>query len=79
MLVWFSSRPKVLLPLLAAALLIGGLAAPTPVGVPLLILLLALVGWLTYLSWPVLGTAQQVLRAATIGLVLAAAAGRLSA
>lgn len=68
-----------LLPLLAAALLIGGLASPPPIGAPLLVLLLLLVAWLTYLSWPVLGTAQQVLRAATIGLVIAAAAGRLSA
>jgi hypothetical protein len=51
-LLWLSSRPKLLLPVLSLVLLIGGLAAPLPVAVPLLLVLLAVVGWLTYLSWP---------------------------
>lgn len=63
--------------MLSALLLIGGLAAPAGFGVPLLLLLIALVGWLSYLSWPVVTGVQRALRLGTVGLVLAAAAGRL--
>ena len=78
-LVWLSTRPKILLPLASLALLIGGLAAPLPVALPLLLVLLAIVGWLTYLSWPVVhGTARYV-RLATVGLVAAAVVLRLVA
>ena len=78
-LVWLSTRPKLLLPLVSLALLVGGLAAPLPVAVPLLLVLLAIVGWLTYLSWPVVhGTARYV-RLATVGLVAAAVLLRLVA
>lgn len=77
-LVWLSARPRFFLPVLSAALLLAGLAAPTAVGVPLLLLLAALVGWLSYLSWPVVAGVQRALRLGTVGLVLAAVAGRLS-
>lgn len=77
-LVWLSSRPRFFLPVLSAALLIAGLASPTAVGVPLLLLLAALVGWLSYLSWPVVTGVQRALRLGTVGLVLAAAVGRVS-
>ncbi len=76
---WLSARPKLLLPATTLVLLIAGLAAPTAVGVPVLLLLAALVGWLSYLSWPAVDTAPRVLRLAVVGLVLAAVLGRLSA
>lgn len=78
-LLWFSSKPKVLLPGFTVLLLVVGLAAPTAVGVPVLVALALLIGWLSYLSWPVVDTAPRLLRAATLGLVLAAAAGRATA
>ncbi len=77
-LVWLSSRPRFFLPVLSAVLLIAGLASPGAVGVLLLLLLAALVGWLSYLSWPVVTGVQRALRLGTVGLVLAAAAGRLT-
>ncbi|MCW2678926.1 MAG: hypothetical protein JWM62_327 [Frankiales bacterium] len=77
-LVWLHSRPKFLVPLLSVVLLLGGLFAPPGIGVPLLLLLAAFVGWLTYLSWPVIVGVQRLLRLSTIGLVLAAVAGKLS-
>lgn len=77
-LLWLSRRPKLLLPVAAALLLIGGLAAPPAVGVPLLLVLLALIGALSYLSWPVLVGAQRVLRLATLGLLLLAVVGRIT-
>lgn len=67
------------LPGLTVLLLLVGLAAPAVVGVPVLVLLALLIGWLSYLSWPVVETAPRLLRAATVGLVLAAAAGRATA
>lgn len=78
-LVWLSTRPKLLLPLLSLALLVGGLAAPLPVALPLLLVLLVIVGWLTYLSWPVLHGGGRVVRAATVGLVALALVLRLVA
>jgi hypothetical protein len=77
-LLWLSARPRVFVPVLSAVLLIGGLAAPAGFGVPLLLLLVALVAWLSYLSWPVVTGVQRLLRLGTIGLVLAAVAGKLS-
>ncbi len=77
-LVWLTSRPTFFVPLLSAVLLLAGLFAPPAVGAPLLLLLALLVGWLSYLSWPVVSGVQRLLRLSTIGLVLAAVAGKLS-
>jgi hypothetical protein len=79
LLLWLSSRPRLFVPVLSAVLLLGGLFAPPGFGVPLLLLLAAFIGWLSYLSWPVVTGFQRVLRLATLGLVLAAVAGKLSA
>ena len=78
LLLWLSARPKAFIPLLSVLLLIGGLAAPAGFGVPLLLLLVALVAWLSYLSWPVVAGVQKGVRLGTLGLVLAAIAGKLS-
>jgi hypothetical protein len=77
-LVWLSTRPKVLLPLVSLGLLVGGLAAPVAVGVPLLLVLLAVVGWLTYLSWPAVVGGGRVVRVATVALVGLAVVLRLT-
>jgi hypothetical protein len=78
-LLWLSARPKFLLPVTTVVLLVVGLAAPTPVGVPVLVLLVLLISSLSYLSWPVVEGAARLLRLATIGLLIAAIVGRLSA
>ena len=77
-LLWLSSKPTFLLPLLSVVLLLVGLAAPMAVGVPVLLVLAGLVGWLSYLSWPAVVGAQRVLRVVTVGLLLAVALGRLA-
>jgi hypothetical protein len=77
-LLWLSSRPKFVVPLLTVLLLVAGLAAPPGLGTPLLMLLVAFVGWLSYLSWPVLTDRQKLIRVATLGLVVAAVAGKLA-
>ena len=78
LLVWLTSKPKLLLPVLSLALLVGGLAAPPPVGVVLLLALLAVVGWLTYLSWPVVQGGARVVRVVTLGLLVVAVLSRLA-
>ena len=78
-LLWLSSRPKVLLPALVMVLLVGGLAAPPAYGVPLLLVLCLLLLWLSYLSWPALDAGARVLRAAMLALVVVAVAQRVAA
>jgi hypothetical protein len=78
-LLWLSSRPRFLLPLLVAVLLIGGLAAPAPYGLPLLLVLTALLGWLSYLSWPALDGRARLLRTAMLGLIGVAVVQRVFA
>ena len=68
-LLWLSSRPRFLLPLLVAVLLIGGLAAPPAPGLAMLLVLTALLGWLSYLSWPALDGRARLLRTAMLALI----------
>ena len=77
-LVWLRSKPTLLLPLVSVALLLGGLVAPPAIGVVLLLALLALVGWLTYLSWPVVQGGARIVRMVTLGLLAAAILSRLA-
>ena len=76
-LLWFSSRPKVVLPALTVLLLLVGLVAPTPVGVPVLFVLALLIGWLSYLSWPVVSRSGRAVRVVMVALVLMLALTRL--
>ena len=68
-LLWLSSRPKVLLPGLVVVLLVGGLAAPPATGRWLLALLGLLLLWLSYLSWPALDGRARALRTAMLLLI----------
>jgi hypothetical protein len=78
-LLWLSSRPRFLLPLLVAVLLIGGLAAPASYGLPLLLVLSLLLLWLSYLSWPALDGRARALRVAMLALIAVAVAQRVFA
>ena len=78
-LLWLSSRPTFLLPLLVAVLLIGGLAAPPAYGLPLLLVLSLLLGWLSYLSWPALDGRARMLRVAMLALIAVALVQRVFA
>lgn len=78
-LVWLSTLPRFVLPIASVALLITGLAAPAAVGVPAMLLVIVLIAWLTYVSWPAVQGVQRLLRLGVVGLLLAALLGRLSA
>jgi hypothetical protein len=72
LLTWLTSRSKLLLPFGSLALLIGGFVLPVAIAVPMLLLLLGLVGWLTYLSWPAVQGGARVVRVATLVLLVLA-------
>ena len=78
-LLWLSSRPRFLLPALVAVLLVGGLAAPAPIGLVLLLVLALLLTWLSYLSWPALDGRARALRAAMLALIAVALVQRVIA
>lgn len=68
-LVWLTAKPKLLAPLFCLALLIVGATAPTVVAVPALLVLLVVVGTLTYLSWPAVDRGGRTVRVATLVLI----------
>jgi hypothetical protein len=72
-----SQQHRAIVPLLSVLLLIGGLALPPAYGVPCLVVLVAFVGWLTYLSWPAIVGQARVVRVATLLLLVGALVSRL--
>jgi hypothetical protein len=57
-------------------LMLVGLSAPLPVALPALVIAAAFVGWLAFLSWPLLTPGGRLLRGVMLGLVVGAAVGR---
>lgn len=72
-LVWLHQTPGWFLPLVLAALLLGGLLVSGPLGAVLLALLAAVIGWLAFLAWPRLERGHRTVRcvAVTVLAVLA--------
>lgn len=77
-LVLLSRQHKALIPLASVLLLIGGLALPVPLGVGCLVVLLAFVGWLSFLSWPAIVAPARAVRLATVALLVLAIGRRLT-
>ncbi len=72
-LLWLHQLPAWLLPVLAVALLVTGLAVRGWAGAAALCGLAAVLGWLAAVSWPRLSGQGRLLRVVTVGLILAAA------
>jgi hypothetical protein len=70
---WLHQLPTWLLPLLAVALLVTGLAVSGWGGAAALAGLAVVLGWLAALSWPRLSTQGRLLRLATVAAVLVVA------
>jgi hypothetical protein len=77
LLVFLSHQPKLLVPVVSLVLLIAGLALPGVLGAVCIALLVLLVGWLCYLSWPVVVGPARAVRALTVGLLLVLVVQRL--
>ena len=76
-LVLLSRQHRAVVPVLSAVLLLLGLFLPPPAGLPFLLVLLAFIGWLTYLSWPVLLPGARAVRCAVVALLTIAVATHL--
>ena len=76
-LAWLASRPRWVPFLIVLALLLGGLFTPPLLGAVLLVALLLLLGWLTFLSWPRLAGGARVARLAVLALVVVAVVQRV--
>jgi hypothetical protein len=57
-------------------LMLVGLSAPLALALPALAIVAAFVGWLAYLSWPVLSSRGRLLRIVMVGLVVGAGVAR---
>jgi hypothetical protein len=68
--------PMWAMPVVILLLMVVGLSAPLGYAVPALVLVAAFIGWLAYLSWPVLTPRGRLLRAVMIALVAGSATAR---
>jgi len=69
--------PQPVVPLLTIVLIAVGVLAPLPVGLVALALVLLLVSWIAYLSWPVAGTGGRIWRVLIVVLLIALAVVRI--
>jgi hypothetical protein len=72
------TMPKLTLPGITLVLALVGVFAPLSVGIPALILLALLLGWLGFLSWPVVTTGQRFIRVFTVLVLLLFAVSRIA-
>jgi hypothetical protein len=75
-LVYLRSLPNWLVFAATLGLVLAGLFGPAPIGAAILVLIAVLIGWVTYLAWPVVTAGGQLARLGTLALVLAAAVQR---
>ncbi len=76
-LVFMHQLPRWALPVVTIGLMLVGLAGPLWVGLPALGVLILLLSWLGFLSWPSLETQARVLRVLVVVVLVAAGAVRL--
>ncbi|WP_375426026.1 DUF6703 family protein [uncultured Friedmanniella sp.] len=79
LLVRLHRLPRPTVPLLTVVLIAVGVLGPVAVGVTALVVVAAFVGWIAYLSWPVVGPGGRTLRLFMVVLVLLLALARLRA
>jgi len=72
-LIRLHSLPRAVVPVVIILLMFVGLVKDNALGGIALLLVSAFVGWLLYLSWPLLEGRARILRALTVLLVLMAA------
>lgn len=72
------AMPKLTLPGITLVLALIGVFAPVTVGVPALILLALLLGWLGFLSWPVVSTGARAMRIFSVLVILLFGVSRIA-
>jgi hypothetical protein len=78
LLVRLAKLPPLVIPLLMLVIMLVGLTGPLWLALIALALAAAFVGWLAFLSWPVLDTRGRLLRGLMLGLIIGAGIGRTS-
>ncbi len=78
LVVWLSRQPQFLIPIVMLVLVVAGLAAPVVVAVVALVAVLLFIGWLAFLSWPVLGLGHRAIRLAMIVVIVGTLVGRIA-
>jgi hypothetical protein len=73
-----SRLPTWTVPAAILLLMVVGLSAPVLYAVPALVIVAVFIGWLAYLSWPLLPAGGRLLRAGMIALVAGSATARLT-
>jgi hypothetical protein len=73
---WLSRLPPLAVPVAMLLLMLVGLSAPLPFALPALAIAAVFVGWLAFLSWPVLSSGGRILRTTMICLVVGAGVAR---
>ena len=79
LLAWLSLRPRPLLPAVVLVLLLASAVLPVALAAVCLVLVLLVVGWLSYLSWPLLQPRAKVLRLLVLVLLVFLGGSRLLA
>jgi len=73
------AMPKLTLPVASLLLVLIGAFAPVGVAVVALLLLALLLGWLGFLSWPVVSTSSRLLRVFAVLVIVFFAISRIVA
>lgn len=71
------AMPQPVVPLVTVVLIAVGVLAPLPVGLVALALVLLLVGWIAYLSWPAASIGGKLWRLLILALIVAMGVVRL--
>ncbi len=72
-----SGWPKAIIPILMVGFLLVGLFVPGVVGGFFILLVGLFVGWLLFLSWPLLSRKAQFLRLAVVALIIGSALSQI--
>ncbi len=73
-----SRLPTLAIPAVVLVLTLVGLGAPLPLAVPSLGVVGVFVGWLSTLSWPVLGTRGRLVRVLIVTVLVSAVLARVA-
>jgi len=75
---FLSRLPQYIIPGAIVVLMVLGLVAPLPFAIPALLIIFVFIGWLAFLSWPVLEGNQRTMRLVMLALILLALVGRIA-
>ncbi|MEN3362272.1 MAG: hypothetical protein V7637_6254 [Mycobacteriales bacterium] len=76
-LIYLRHLPSWLVFVATLGLVLAGLFGPAAIGAAILVVMAALIGWVTYLAWPVLTPGGRLGRLGAAALVVAAAVHRV--